>query len=255
MALLSSQSAATELVGQLATVIVRGASLDEALDHIFESFGDLLPYDRIGFADIDSKKGLAIARWSRSIDRTLLRNGYSAELAHSSLSIVIERRLPRILNNLPEYLVHRPESRSTELIVREGIKSSMTCPLFIDEEPVGMLFFSSRDFDTYSDDHVRVLKEIAGQLATLLTISDQDSDGDARPRRPTNRHRKHEDWGKAIDFSAGQLRPGMVLSRSIRLASGSILLAAGTRLSQKLIDRLVKLSEEGITQVDSVMIR
>lgn len=255
MTLSVDTSTANELLADLSGLIVRGASLDQTLEYIFESFAELIPFDRIGFADIENERGIAIARWSKSDERTLLRNGYSAPLAHSSLSVVIAQRMPRVLNNLPEYLAHRPKSRSTALIVREGIRSSMTCPLFIDDTPVGMLFFSSRELDTYDDSHVHLLKNIAGQLATLLMTSNDLASAMAKPRRRGSSNRTRPDWKKDIDFTLGQLRPGMVLASAIRLTTGAVLLAEGTELSQLSIDRLIKLNEDDVMHIDSVLIR
>ena len=241
-----AESTVVDLLYELSASIVNGATLEESLDRVFDSFHDHIPYDRIGYADIDKEVGSATARWAKSNDRVLLRTGYSAPLAGSSLSIVIAHRQPRVLNNLPEYLEHRPQSRSTSLIVKEGIKSSMTCPLFVDDQPIGILFFSSREYDAYTDEHVKLMKEIAMNLALLLMASQRVTLNTTTPQCTA----EHDDSSEEMLLS--QLAPGMILAEPILLGSGRLLLARGTELTEQSIDRLITLNQRGLAPVGAV---
>ncbi|MEM9646689.1 MAG: GAF domain-containing protein [Planctomycetota bacterium] len=250
-----SGAGAGRLLDSLASIIAEGASLENALDHIFESFQEVIPFDRIGFADIDEEHGVAVAHWSRSRTRVLLRNGYSAPLRGSSLSVVLEQRKPRVLNNLPEYLSHRPNSRSSALVVKEGIKSSMTCPLYVDGDPVAFLFFSSFEFDTYTDDHVRLMKDIATRLASLLLVAKTTTNENRHKSSRSNRPPMRREPYTVLDFRLSQLKPGMVLANPVRLPNGSVLLSAGTTLSQPVIDRLHLIQQSGTVDFDAVNIQ
>ncbi|MCX8108156.1 MAG: hypothetical protein N3G20_05060, partial [Verrucomicrobiae bacterium] len=75
---------------------------------------------------------------------------------------------PRILNDLPSYLRGKPESDSTRLIVEEGMKSSLTCPLVANGKPLGFVFFSSIESNAYSIKHVERFMRLARGLS--LTI-------------------------------------------------------------------------------------
>lgn len=152
-----------------------GLILDEVLEHVYESFRPILPYDRIGFSllEDDPVQGVLVrARWAKTDykDR-YLKVGFAAPLAGSSLEGIIETGEPRILNDLEAYLHAHPGSQATRLIVSEGVRSSLTCPLVVDGKPVGFMFFSSRYPDTYRNLHVDVFLEIAGQLATIVEKS------------------------------------------------------------------------------------
>ncbi|MFK8112532.1 MAG: GAF domain-containing protein [Rubripirellula sp.] len=248
MSIQATEASVVDQLYELSSIIVNGATLEESLESIFESFQDLLPYDRIGFAEIDSEAQFARARWARSTDRVLLRTGYTAPLKGSSLSIVIDRRQPRILNDLPAYLDRRPDSRSTSLIVREGIKSSMTCPLFVQNKPLGILFFSSRECSTYNESHVLVMKEITMHLAMLLMASQHTPPVQLGPVREANR----EDEPRELLLS--QLKPGMVIADQVRIGNRTLLLAAGTTLTQQLIDRLIAIRQQGLIEATAVMV-
>lgn len=254
---------------RLSAAIVGGADLFQALDLIYESFADLVPYDRIGFAEIDSDGTRATARWARSKGRLLLRVGYSAPLAGSSLSVVLAQKRPRVLNNLPEYLKHRPGSKSTGLMVNEGCKSSMTCPMYQNDSPVAFLFFTSFQPDTYTEDHVRLLKHLAMQLALLLMISKTKKPSIKQPS-PAKKNLREEQIAitqksthetpsvlrpESDHRFLSQLKPGMVLLEAIRMQSGALLVSAGTELTETSIDRLIAMNTKGFLKIEQLRIK
>jgi adenylate cyclase len=97
--------------------------------------------------------------------------GYSARLEGSSLQAVLESGRPRILNDLEAYLREHPDSENTRLIVAEGMRSSLTCPLIAMGKPVGFLFFSSTTPHTYGDVHVELYLRIAEHLSVIIEKS------------------------------------------------------------------------------------
>ena len=143
--------------------------LDEILDHLYESFRQIIPYDRIGVALIDHDRGKVVAQWARSeYPRVKIVQGFSALLAGSSLEDVLLTGRPRVLNDLEAYLEAKPGSHSTRLIVEEGIRSSLTCPLAAYGKSLGFIFFSSCEKGTYRELHVDLFMRIADQLASIL---------------------------------------------------------------------------------------
>ncbi|MBN2600496.1 MAG: GAF domain-containing sensor histidine kinase [Candidatus Marinimicrobia bacterium] len=149
-----------------------GLLLTDVLDHVFESFRELISYNRIGIALIDTEKGLVRACCTRSDAKIIkISNGYSAPIAGSSLATIIDTNKPRILNNLSNYLNSHPDSVSTRLIVEEGMQSSLTCPLIAANKPVGFIFFSSVGINTYKNLHVEIFQKIARQLSVIFEKS------------------------------------------------------------------------------------
>jgi signal transduction histidine kinase len=149
-----------------------GLLLDDVLNHVYESFKALIPYDRIGFSLIEDNGSIIKAYWARASYQTMqISKGYSAPLKGSSLNAVLETGTPRILNNLEEYLREHPSSASTRDIVAEGIRSSLTCPLIALGKPIGFMFFSSQTPDTYRNIHTALFQEIAGQLSVIVEKS------------------------------------------------------------------------------------
>jgi len=149
-----------------------GLILDEVLDHVFNSFRPIIPYNRIGFSLLEDEGRVVRARWARSDSPVMkITGGYEAEMQGSSLRKIMQSGQPRILNDLQTYLEVHPDSDSTRRIVEEGMKSSLTCPLIAMSKPIGFMFFSSFEKNTYENAHVEVFKQIAGQLAVIVEKS------------------------------------------------------------------------------------
>ena len=148
--------------------------LDEVWNNVYESFQHIIPFDRIGVAELKEAEEGQIVRstWSRSESDTVkIQAGYSAPLEGSSLENIIETEEPRIINDLQKYLKEKPYSESTRLIVEEGIRSSLTCPLYALGKPIGFVFFSSRELGTYKDKHIGIFKQISNHLSMVVEKS------------------------------------------------------------------------------------
>ena len=149
--------------------IVQGLYLDDVLDEIYESFRSIIPYNRIGCALLEDGNTKLTARWGRSDSAMIrLKPGFTAPMAGSSLLEVLESGRPRIIDDLEAYFRDNPCSRSTRLVLAEGVRSSLTCPLVALGAPVGFLFFSSFEPYTYSHRHQDVFVRLAAVVSTLV---------------------------------------------------------------------------------------
>ena len=132
-------------------------SLEELMDFLFERTRDICPCDRIGIAFTEEGGTRMTARWVRALyEPVLLREGYTRDVRGSSLERVVQSGQLRIIRDLARYLEEKPESHATRLLLREGVRSNMTCPLSVEGRPVGVLFRSSRKPNVY-DRHVAQL--------------------------------------------------------------------------------------------------
>jgi class 3 adenylate cyclase len=159
----------TLLLDGLTQKINAGLELNQILDFVFESFDTLLPYERIGYALIEESSQLVRLRWLRSrSSRIRIPVGYAAPLRPSSLEQIVRSGVPRILNDLTAYLGAHPQSQATRLIVEEGMRSSLTCPLVVNDQPVGFLFFSSTRTHAYQAAHVEKFMRVTWQLSLIV---------------------------------------------------------------------------------------
>lgn len=141
-------------------------SIVELIDFLFLHISPCLPCDRIGLAFIEEKARRLVAYHAVArCPQMYLNKGFAQDLKGSSLEAVIRDGRPRVINDLQAYHQGHPHSASTALILREGWRSSMTCPLVVDGRPIGALFFNAAAVSAYDEHHVRLQRAIAERLS------------------------------------------------------------------------------------------
>lgn len=154
--------------------ILACTSIESAVDFLFDATRGISPCDRIGLAFLEQSGKQVIADYMRARYKPiLLKKGYTAELRSGSLRHVLSLRSVRIITDLQQYIAKRPDSASSRLMVREGVRSSMTCPLVVNGYVIGVLFRSSRRPHAYDD----------GQVLFHNTVGERFSKAIARLRQ------------------------------------------------------------------------
>lgn len=146
----------------------RGVQLEQMLDELYLSISQIIPCNRLGLAFLDDTGTTAIARWCRSDHPLRLTQGYQAPLNGSSLAVIRDTRQVRIINDLDQYLASHPGSVHTRLLVEEQMRSSLTCPLVVQNRVIGFLFFTSVRPNAYSSEQTRFYQHIASQISVLV---------------------------------------------------------------------------------------
>lgn len=144
-------------------------SIQQTIDFLFERTRELCPCDRISVAFVEDDGRRVASHYTRTTyEPVLLKRGYAEDLAGSSLAEVIASGRLRIIRDLEVYGREHPDSRSTRLLLREGVRSSMTCPLKVDDRNVGLLFRSARRPSAYGEQTARVHRAIAERLSQAV---------------------------------------------------------------------------------------
>jgi signal transduction histidine kinase len=200
-----------EALGRLSKKINTGLLLDEILESVYQDFNSFIPYDRIGLALLSPDKKTVTSHWAKSrLNQQYLVAGYSAELTSSSLAKIISSGQPRIIDDLEVYLLEHPNSTSTKMILKEGIRSSLTCPLVANDIPIGFIFFSSAQKDAYDHNHIEAFQRITEQLSIIVEkgrlVSELAEKNEFIENQNLDLRRLNEQRNAFLGFAAHDLR-------------------------------------------------
>jgi response regulator RpfG family c-di-GMP phosphodiesterase len=155
---------------ELVERINASGSFSETLNDIYSSFSQYLPYTYIGIALLkEDDPTVIVASYGigdehhPGLAKELLH--YEAALHETSLGLIMETNKPRVINDLDAYFKNNEMRDYSSIIMRHGIKSSITLPLRANEMPLGFIFFSSNQKNVYQDKHIEYLKLISNSIA------------------------------------------------------------------------------------------
>jgi len=141
-------------------------SLVEIADFLLSACKGITATDRLCFTFLEEEGLRAFSKVVKtSYQPILLKEGYSRDIREGSLLQVIKRGFPRVISDLPVYAELHPESRTSVLLAEEGVRSSMTCPLMLNDKIVGLLFRNAKKPAAYG------IHEVMLHLATAERLS------------------------------------------------------------------------------------
>lgn len=142
--------------------------LGQAMARIWEEFGEAVPFHHLSIHGLEEDGSLLRTLWARSgADQGVLRPGYVAAVT-DDLRRTLEEAVPGNIGDLEGYLDEHPDAPAVRLLLREGMHSSLTCPLTAVAEPVGFLIFGHPAADSYEDEHRATLLRLSWQLSMIL---------------------------------------------------------------------------------------
>jgi hypothetical protein len=158
-----------EILGRVNQKIAGARDLDHTLQYLFEATREITHCDRVSIAFLDDEQQRVFCHTAKADYEPLrLGPGYSEDLQGSSLEEVIHAGRCRLIGDLEEYARHHPDSRSTKLLLAEGVRSNMTCPLKVEDRIVGLLFRSSRQPSSFTPHQVRIHLAINERLSQAI---------------------------------------------------------------------------------------
>lgn len=150
------------------TNLIGEGTLEGSIPTIYSFVTAHIPCDRLALAFLDSYGNVTAETAFSVLEDVYLEPGFVEALERTSLINLTDSEEPRIINDLEEHYRNVHQSKSTALILKEGIKSSITVPLFVAGRCVGFLFFSSREKNIYTEAHRYDAKRFSLALTQTL---------------------------------------------------------------------------------------
>ncbi len=165
---MNAEKEQVRFLAQVMSRISQGQNFDDIFDSLYRGLKGILPCDRMALGFLHADGHTLIVGPVRSRRKILLGTGYRESIPARHCARLLALDKTRVLSDLPEHLRAHPQSKATYLLVKEGLKSSLTLPLHIGGEPAGILWFSSRQRGAYTAQHEAFMRTLAGQLALIL---------------------------------------------------------------------------------------
>jgi HD-GYP domain-containing protein (c-di-GMP phosphodiesterase class II) len=153
----------------------KNTSFNEILKFIYDAFLPFIPYSYIGIALIKENGKMIEASYGISdgsihgLPQNLIGKKYC--INDTSLESIMYSANARVINDLEKYTDNKSVKDYNKYIMDAGVRASITLPLIINSEPVGIIFFSSRYKNIYTEEHVKFLETLVDSIAISLEKS------------------------------------------------------------------------------------
>lgn len=124
--------------------------------------------DRVAVAFVDRVGNVVAESAVSDLEAVYLEPGYSEEISQTTLGELVSHPKVRIINDLHYHYDNINQSKSTSLILKEGIKSSITLPIEINGNVLGFLFISSAQKNSYTPEQARRVEKTLNLLKQNL---------------------------------------------------------------------------------------
>jgi len=144
-------------------------SLNEILDFIFDEIKKIIPCDRIDVAFIEEDNQRMVIQFVKSdYEPVYLKKGFASDIMGGSIQKVFFSGMPSVINDMELHAQINPMSESAQMLLKEGIRSSMVCPMKSEDRYIGMFMCRSRQPDSYGIHQISLQMAYANRLGQAV---------------------------------------------------------------------------------------
>lgn len=154
---------------QINLKVAGSKSLGEILDFIFEEIKKIIPCDRIDVAFIEEDNQRMVIEFVKSdYEPVYLKKGFASDIIGGSIQKVFLSGMPSVINDMELHSKLNPMSESARMLLKEGIRSSMVCPLKSEDRYIGMFMCRSRKVNAYGNHQISLQMAYAHRLGQAV---------------------------------------------------------------------------------------
>lgn len=155
-------------INEIISMLNRGKSTEDIFNTLNVTLKKVIPFNRLALATINQADNSIITKLIVSDRQVLLNTDYVITLNDSSLLSVCETKDVLNIEDLEEFQEKHPGSKSAELLIKEGMNSSLVLPLISKDITKGFLMFGSVYKDAFKQMHISFLESISGQISLSI---------------------------------------------------------------------------------------
>jgi diguanylate cyclase (GGDEF)-like protein len=173
---LQKQEKELSLLNRLATVVTSSLELRDIFNGFARELQRVLPLDFAAVALVDDDRIRLHAVFGQVVATDLASMSHS--LQGTATEWIMKHRSPLYQSDIQSATRFWPDSH----YVREGIRSLVHCPLVVRDQVIGTLMVASREPQVYAEDQVKLLEQVARQIATPVENATLYSRAEQRSR-------------------------------------------------------------------------
>jgi len=154
---------------QINLKVAGSKSLEEVLDFIFNEIKKIIPCDRIDVAFIEEDNQRMVIQFVKSdYEPVYLKKGFASDIIGGSIQKVFISGMPSVINDMELHAKSNPMSESARMLMKEGIRSSMVCPMKSEDRYIGMFMCRSREANAYGIHQISLQMAYAHRLGQAV---------------------------------------------------------------------------------------
>jgi signal transduction histidine kinase len=160
-----------ETLNRINQKICCSSKLSDILDFLFDELSTVMACDRLDVVLFeDDNHRMVIHSCKTNYEPVLLQQGYVSDIIGGSIRKVYLSGGTSIIDDMVQHAERHPQSHSAQLLMEEGIRSSIVCPLVVQEghRPIGMLMCRSRLPHAFSIKDACFFRAFADQLSNIV---------------------------------------------------------------------------------------
>jgi response regulator RpfG family c-di-GMP phosphodiesterase len=154
-----------EKANEIISMLNRGFDTEEIFRLIDVSLKSILPFNRMILFQRDAENNVVTIKLAASDRKMILTPGYQFPLREKQIAEMGGKRDVYILENAKTFLESHASFTEFRILLEEGILSGILMELVFNEKLWGYLFFGADSIAAFSEEHVRFLRLIAGQIS------------------------------------------------------------------------------------------
>lgn len=149
---------------RILTITERASTVDELTKGLYESLKPTVNFNGLCLVRIQGEK-IKVETAISDSRIVSVRLPLYLDLSESISKDTLETKKPKIVNDLEEHLERNPDSKSAEIIIREGMRSMIVFPIFVEAPCIGFLVLFSKNAGNFTDEDVEKLEVLGGFLS------------------------------------------------------------------------------------------
>ena len=154
-----------EKANEIISMLNRGFDTEEIFRLIDVSLKSVLPFNRMFLFQRDAENGVVTVKLVASERKMSLTQGCQFPLREGQIAEMGGKRDVYIFEDAKAFLESHASFTEFRVFLEEGISSGILMELVFNEKLWGYLFFGSDSIAAFSEEHVRFLRLIAGQIS------------------------------------------------------------------------------------------